>query len=169
MLRRIEIRKPKLCPHGQTTFGFDRYFVWPNVPLTAHSPWYTIGRNKLILCQKRGRLTCIETRCCLVLFSLLIPATLLAQGVQATLRGRVADSSGASMATVKVEVKNTGTNQIVTTVTDTARQYTVPFLNPGSYSVTIEAAGFKKFVRENLVLSIGNMIDVDRYSSTSRP
>jgi hypothetical protein len=65
------------------------------------------------------------------------------------------------MPNVKVEVKNTGTNQIVTTVTDTAGQYTVPFLNPGSYSVTIEAAGFKKFVRENLVLSIGDTIDVD--------
>jgi hypothetical protein len=65
------------------------------------------------------------------------------------------------MSTVKIEVKNTGTNQIVTTVTDSAGQYTVPFLNPGSYSVTVEAPGFKKFVRENLVLSVGDTVDVD--------
>ena len=53
----------------------------------------------------------------LLVFALLIPGELWAQGVQATLRGRVADSSGAAMSTVKIEVKNMGTNAAVSTAT----------------------------------------------------
>ena len=89
------------------------------------------------------------------------PAGLWAQGVQATLKGRVTDTSGALVPNVKIEVKNTGTNVIVNTVTDSAGLYAVPFLNPGSYSVSAEASGFKKFVRSNLVLSVNDTIDVD--------
>ena len=62
---------------------------------------------------------------------------------------------------VKVEIKNIGTNVAITTVTDSAGQYTVPFLKPGAYRVTVEAPGFKKFVREGLSLSVGDTVEVD--------
>jgi hypothetical protein len=94
-------------------------------------------------------------------FFLLIPAGLWAQGVEATLKGRVTDLSGAVVPNAKIEVRNTGTNVAVSTVTDSAGLYAVPFLNPGSYTVTAEAAGFKKFLRENLVLSVGANIQAD--------
>ena len=98
----------------------------------------------------------------LCLFSVLFATGgLYAQGVEATLKGRVPDSSGAAVPAAKLDVKNTGTNRIVSTVTDSAGQYTVPFLKPGSYSVTVEAPGFKKFLREGLSLSVGDTVDVD--------
>jgi hypothetical protein len=81
--------------------------------------------------------------------------------VEATLKGRVTDSSGAAVPNAKIEVRNTGTNVAVSTVTDSAGLYAVPFLSPGSYTVTAEAAGFKKFLRENLVLSVGATIQAD--------
>lgn len=93
--------------------------------------------------------------------SLLVPAGLWAQGVQATLKGRVTDASGATAPNVKIDVRNVGTNVVVSTVTDSAGLYTVPFLNPGSYTVSAEAPGFKKVVRENLSLSVGDTVDVD--------
>jgi Carboxypeptidase regulatory-like domain/TonB dependent receptor len=83
------------------------------------------------------------------------------QGVQATLKGRVTDASGAVVPNVKIEVKNIGTNVAVNTVTDSAGLYTVPFLMPGSYLVSAEGSGFKKYVRENLQLSVDETIDVD--------
>src|SRR5438105_571189 len=95
------------------------------------------------------------------LFCLCVPAGLLAQGVEATLRGLVADSSGAAVPGARVEVKNTGTNRVTATVTDSAGQYAAPFLQPGTYSVTVEASGFKKFVREGLILSVGATVAVD--------
>ena len=84
-----------------------------------------------------------------------------AQGVEATLRGRVTDSAGLAVPGVKIEVTNTGTNQVTPTVTDSVGLYTTPFLNPGTYRITAVAAGFKKFLREGLSLSVGDTVAVD--------
>ena len=98
----------------------------------------------------------------LCLFSVLLATGgLYAQGVEATLKGRVQDSSGAAVPAAKLDVKNTGTNRIVSTVSDTAGQYNVPFLQPGTYILTIEAPGFKKVVREGLSLSVGDTVGMD--------
>jgi hypothetical protein len=99
--------------------------------------------------------------CFLCCFSLFIAVGLWAQGVQATLRGRVTDTSGAVVPNVKIEVKNVATNVVVNTVTDSAGLYAVPFLNPGTYSVSAEAAGFKKSLRSNLALSVDDTIQAD--------
>src|SRR5438270_4608923 len=92
---------------------------------------------------------------------LLAAAGLWAQGVEATLKGRVTDSSGAVVPGAKVDVRNTGTNLVTSTVTDSAGQYTVPFLQPGTYAVTMEAAGFKKVVREGVSLTVGGTVALD--------
>jgi hypothetical protein len=97
--------------------------------------------------------------CCFL--SLLLAPALRAQSVQATLRGRVMDNSGAVVPNAAIEVKNTGTNVVVNTHSDSAGLYTAPFLNPGSYSVTATVQGFKTFIRNNLVLSVGETVDVD--------
>ena len=95
------------------------------------------------------------------LLCLVFPVGLWAQGVQATLKGRVTDSTGAFVPGAKIAVTNTGTNVVVNTVTDSAGLYAVPFLNPGSYSVSAEASGFKKLVRQDLVLSVDQTLEVD--------
>src|SRR5690349_13937742 len=92
---------------------------------------------------------------------LLAAAGLWAQGVEATLKGRVADSSGAVVPGAKVDVKNTGTNLVTSTVTDSAGQYTVPFLQPGTYTVSMEAAGFKKAIRDGVTLTVGGTVALD--------
>src|SRR5687767_14193066 len=87
-------------------------------------------------------------------FCLLIPAASYSQTALATLNGRVLDSSNAAIPNVTVEVMNVATNQALKVVTDGAGNYTAPFLNPGSYSVTVEARGFKKFIRTGLTLGV---------------
>jgi hypothetical protein len=85
----------------------------------------------------------------------------MAQTVQATLTGRVLDSSGAAVANVPVLVKNVDTNQVTRALTEAGGKYTAPFLPPGKYSVTVEAPGFKRLVRENLILNISQTATVD--------
>ena len=92
---------------------------------------------------------------------LLCPPAARTQGVQATLKGRVTDTSGAVVPNAKIEVRNVGTNVAVTTLTDSAGLYAVPFLNPGSYVLSAQAQGFKKVVRENLILSVNDTVNVD--------
>src|ERR1041384_2548048 len=92
---------------------------------------------------------------------LLPAAPMAAQSVQATLMGRVLDPSGAGVPNVGVQVRNVETNQVTSTVTNSAGQYTAPYLQPGQYSVTVEAPGFKKLVRDKLALNIAQTATVD--------
>ena len=87
-------------------------------------------------------------------FLLLLARPLVAQEFRATLTGRVVDPSDSPLAGATVVVTNAGTNTASSTKTDTQGNYTVPFLASGTYSVMVEATGFKKSVREGLSLSI---------------
>ncbi|HEY2012152.1 MAG TPA: TonB-dependent receptor, partial [Bryobacteraceae bacterium] len=98
---------------------------------------------------------------CFVCVTLLVPFGLWAQGVQATLKGRVTDTSGAVVPHVKIEVANTETNVVLNTLSDSAGVFAMPYLSPGSYRLTVESSGFKKFVREPLVLNVGETVEVD--------
>ena len=97
--------------------------------------------------MKRSR--CVLLSCSFV--ALLLAPAMWAQGVQATLRGRVFDKSGAAVPNVQIEVKNTGTNVAVNTTSDSAGLYTAPYLNPGDYTITATASGFKTFIPVQLI------------------
>src|SRR5574340_869249 len=102
-------------------------------------------------------------RCCRFAFALglLSSSVAFGQGVQATLTGRVVDSSNAVVPNAPVQVKNTETNQVVQAVTDGQGVYTAPFLRPGAYAVSVEAAGFKKLTREGIILNVGQTTNLD--------
>src|SRR5262249_42382002 len=78
----------------------------------------------------------------------------LAQEFRATLTGRVSDPGDAHIRAASVIVKNSGTNAVASTKTDAQGAYSVPFLAPGTYSVTVEAPGFKKSVRGPVILNV---------------
>src|SRR5258708_6964452 len=90
-----------------------------------------------------------------LLVGLLAAGALFAQEFRATLTGRVIDPSNSAVPNAVVQVRNTATNEVATSSTDNQGSYTVPFLKPGMYDVSVEAAGFKKSTQENLVLNVG--------------
>ena len=92
---------------------------------------------------------------------LLVPRLGLGQTAQATLTGRVLDSTSAAVPRVNVDVINVETNQAVRVMTDGVGSYTAPFLRPGSYSVSVEAPGFKKVSRSGLALGVNQVITLD--------
>jgi Carboxypeptidase regulatory-like domain/TonB-dependent Receptor Plug Domain len=79
----------------------------------------------------------------------------LAQEFRAVLNGKVTDPAKAVVPRAVVTVRNLGTNEMVKVTTDSEGNYTAPFLNPGVYSITVEAQGFKKYVRANQELQVG--------------
>ena len=79
----------------------------------------------------------------------------------ATLVGTVTDSSGAILAGAKVIVLNTGTSFLSENSTTAEGSYYVPYLSPGHYRLSIEAAGFKKYVREGINLRTNESPRVD--------
>src|SRR3982750_2059050 len=73
-----------------------------------------------------------------------------AQDFRGAITGRISDTSGGRLPGVTVTVTNTATNVASATTTNTEGDFSVPFLNPGTYTVTAELSGFKKLVRGNI-------------------
>jgi hypothetical protein len=95
------------------------------------------------------------------LISVLLAAPLWAQDARGTIAGRVVDSTGAVIPNADVRVMNVATGVVAATKTNEAGLYTAPHLVPGTYSVTAELAGFKKFTRENVQVRISDRIDLE--------
>ena len=84
-----------------------------------------------------------------------------AQEFRATVKGQVADTSDAALPGATVTVQNQDTNEIATAVTNTEGAYTLPFLRPGLYTLTVEMSGFQKNIRKDMRLEVGQVATVN--------
>ncbi len=83
------------------------------------------------------------------------------QAAGGTIRGTVADESGAILAGATVTVRNQETGVARATATDPAGVYRAPLLPVGTYTVTAAVDGFATAERPNLELTIGQTLVVD--------
>src|SRR5436305_11469015 len=83
------------------------------------------------------------------------------QAVHATLLGTVTDIGGGVVPNAKVTITETNTGVSHTGSANEDGNYTFPDVPPGSYSVTVEQAGFKKEVRQNIVVTVNSSTRVD--------
>ena len=98
----------------------------------------------------------------LATFALLAAVPAFAQTTgAATIVGNVTDTSGAIVAGAKVTVVNTETNFHFDGLTNQEGYYFVPYLRPGIYNVTIEAQGFKRYVRDGIELRTNDSPRID--------
>ncbi len=69
--------------------------------------------------------------------------------------GNVTDPSGAIVVGATVTVTNTQTNVSRTLTTDSSGAYVAAALNPGTYTVRVEAPGFKVVTHQGVVVQVG--------------
>ena len=81
-----------------------------------------------------------------VVLALGTAALVEAQTFLGTITGRVVDPSTASVSSAAVTATNQGTGLAYKTVTNEAGNFALQQLPVGKYDVTIEAAGFRKYV-----------------------
>ena len=88
--------------------------------------------------------------------------TVASQG-QATQQftGHVTDIQGAVVPGAEVVVHNQGTGVEAKAVTTSAGAYTVPYLQPGIYSITVNRAGFRTETKTNIRLDIEQTSTID--------
>ena len=84
-----------------------------------------------------------------------------AQDTNGRIIGTVTDTQGAAIAGAKISVTNTGTNVLSDTVTNNEGYYQVLQLPVGSYTVTVEHAGFAKSVTAATPLDINQSLRID--------
>ena len=88
-------------------------------------------------------------------------ATVSAQVTTGSIVGTVSDTQGQVVPGATVAIKEIGKQTVTTVVTDANGSYIAPFLNPGTYEVEVELTGFKKYVRQGIVVQVNDRARVD--------
>ena len=97
----------------------------------------------------------------LLVACLCVSSVAYSQEVRAAVMGTVTDPSGAAVAGATVNVTNLSTSVAVSAKSNESGAFATPFLAPGRYEVSIEAAGFKKFVRQDVLLQAQDRLRLD--------
>lgn len=84
-----------------------------------------------------------------------------AQGDRGTITGTVTDPTGAVVPNATIQLTNTDTAATYQVGTTNTGNYTLANLPVGTYELTVESAGFKKFDRPGLVVQVSETIRVD--------
>jgi Carboxypeptidase regulatory-like domain len=83
------------------------------------------------------------------------------QAGQGEITGEVRDPSAALVPSAKVTATEVRTNQAYSTSTGDGGVYTLSYLKPGVYTITVEAAQFKRFIQEGIHLATGERLRLD--------
>ena len=86
---------------------------------------------------------------------------LYSQAVSGNIIGTVTDPSGAAVSGAQVAVANAATGFSSQTMTNESGNYTVADLAAGTYTVTITAPGFQKFVQQNVLVNVSQSARAD--------
>lgn len=94
----------------------------------------------------------------IVLIAILLASVAGYSQSTATISGAITDPSGALVPGAQITVHGiaTGIDRVVTS--DSAGNYTVPSLQPGNYSVTVQASGFANYKLASITLSVDQTV-----------
>ncbi len=87
--------------------------------------------------------------------------SLWAQSDRATITGNVTDPSGAVIVGATVAATNTATRVSTRTTSTSTGNYTIPSLRVGTYELSVEQSGFKKYLQGGILLEVGQTVRVD--------
>jgi hypothetical protein len=88
----------------------------------------------------------------IVLLLAFLPLPLYAQQTGASITGHIIDPSAAAVSGATIHLTSTTTGAVYTAGSDSAGLYQLPFVPIGTYTLTVEKQGFKKYVQEGIAL-----------------
>jgi hypothetical protein len=111
--------------------------------------------------QPRARLHGKLYLCLPLLVACAVPAAARGQDFRGAITGRVSDNSGGRLPGATVTATSKATNSASHATTNAEGDYTILYLTPGTYSVGVELAGFKKHMRDGIEVRIGDRVSLD--------
>jgi Carboxypeptidase regulatory-like domain len=96
-----------------------------------------------------------------VLLCLFTAICLNAQSDRGTITGTITDSTGAVIMGAQVSARNVNTGAETTTETTSTGNYVVSQLPVGSYELTVQVQGFKKYVRTGITVQVAETARLD--------
>ena len=97
----------------------------------------------------------------ITLFLIGVCITSTAQTVDTAIVGTVTDSTGAIIPNAAVTIVSSSTGISKRVVTNSAGEYSVTYLTPGNYNVTVSANGFASRVQKGIELQINQSAKID--------
>jgi hypothetical protein len=79
---------------------------------------------------------------------------------QGSITGTTLDGTGAVIPNATVKIVNNGTNMVTTLKSDNSGVYVAPLLEPGDYTVTVSAAGFKTTQLNHVIVQVGQATEL---------
>jgi hypothetical protein len=136
--------------------------------------------------NKKSHVDVAASRIALFAFRLLAVLSLCvcaawSQTTTGSLTGTVTDPAGAVVVGAKVEITNQGTAVVTPLTTNNAGTFIAAFLNPGMYTVRVQAPGFRTFEAKdvevqlnrvpvvNATLTVGAAAETVEVTSTATP
>ncbi len=107
------------------------------------------------------RLRVLSLRFLTLLMAMVYVSTIAGQEFRATISGHVYDASGAAVPRARIQALNVANNESSQASTNASGVYSIPFLRPGVYRITVTADGFKQYARENVTLQVGQIAGID--------
>ena len=96
-----------------------------------------------------------------LLLVIVFVAVAFAQSDRGTITGTVSDPAGAVVAGAGIEARNVATGAVYPVASSTTGNYTIVQLPAGNYELSVSVPGFKKFVRQNLVVEVAGTLRID--------
>src|SRR5215475_3960278 len=95
------------------------------------------------------------------LLFVLFPAVLRAQSTNASLTGRITDSSKAVIAGAKIAAISSNTNVRYEATSNGSGEYYLANLPPSEYRLEVEKSGFKKTVKPDVILHVQDALEIN--------
>jgi hypothetical protein len=93
--------------------------------------------------------------CGLLSLMMSLCVSVMAQHIRGALEGTISDPNGAVLSGVKVVVKNNATGAEATTTANDRGYFNVQNLEAGTYTVTVQQAGFSKYLAKDVNVKVG--------------
>jgi len=91
----------------------------------------------------------------ILLCAFLMALSMFAQSNLGSITGTISDPTGAVVPTAQIEVKNSETGIVYRSGTSATGNYVIP-VPSGTYELNVDAAGFKKYVQQNIQVIVAN-------------
>ncbi|HEY6340812.1 MAG TPA: TonB-dependent receptor [Bryobacteraceae bacterium] len=90
-----------------------------------------------------------------------LPAPFWRRADRGTITGTISDPAGAVVAGAAIEARNVATGAVYPVASSSTGNYTIAQLPAGNYELAVTVTGFKKFVRQNLLVEVAETVRVD--------
>jgi hypothetical protein len=87
--------------------------------------------------------------------------TAFAQSSRGAITGTITDSAGALMPGVRIEAKNTETDEMYQVASSSTGSYTISRLPAGTYQVSVSLPGFKQYIRTGITVMESQIMRID--------